>query len=73
MKSTVFRHTKATDCNSKGNWIERPYINNISKDDGSSVHTSIIYTKIMDRVSIYKELYKNRKVMFPVSFPDWVP
>ena len=27
----------------------------------------------MDRVSIYKELYKNRKVMFPVSFRDWVP
>ena len=29
MKSTVFRHTMATDCNSKGKWIERPYIYNI--------------------------------------------
>ena len=27
----------------------------------------------MDRVSIHKELYKNRRMTFPVSFPDWVP
>ena len=54
----------------KREWIERPYIYNISEDDGSSVHTPVTYTQLMDQVFIYEELYKNRRVMFPVNFPD---